>query len=190
MIFISFGVLLYQSVIEACRSWVFRNEAVSVFLQKNALCLGVVEGSGVTFSPQNLPEPSRMGNAGAQMQVAQILRFSLEVTQFLGIKKTTNQPKPRAGWDFWIQLHWPPFAGLVVLRSKEQDCFCSCGVLFPCSQPLATAGIEKGWECWDCWDRACLKPCAQLGHLYSWDFLLMLSACDPFHSFLQLQNKT
>lgn len=107
----------------------------------------------------------------------QVFSWSYPVS---GNKKPTNQLKPRAGWDFWIQLHWPPFAGLIVLRSKEQDCFCSCDVLFPCSQPLATAGIEKGWECWDCWDKACLKPCAQLGHLYSWDFFLCLVLVIPF----------
>lgn len=77
-------------LVETSCSWVFRKETVSVFLQKYALYLGVKKGSSVTFSLQSLPIPSRMGNAGAQMQVAQIRRFSLEATQFLGIKKTTN----------------------------------------------------------------------------------------------------
>lgn len=35
-----------------------------------------------------------MGNAGAQMQVAQIHRFSLEATQFLGIKKQQMKKSP------------------------------------------------------------------------------------------------
>lgn len=67
-------LFLWSAVIsvEASCSSVFRNEAVSGFLQKYVLCLGVIKGSVVTFPLQNLPIPSRMGNAGAQMQVAQI----------------------------------------------------------------------------------------------------------------------
>lgn len=53
----------------------------------------------------------------------------------------------------------------------------SCGVLLPFSLPSTTAGIDKGWECWD---RACLKPCAQLGQLYSWVFFLCLVLVIPF----------
>lgn len=75
----------------------FSNETVSVFLQKYALYLGVIKGSSVTFFLQNLPIPSRMGNAGAQMQVAQIHRFSLGATQFLGIKKQSTNQKNSSG---------------------------------------------------------------------------------------------
>lgn len=55
----------------------------SVFLQTCSLYLGVVKAAGATFSLQNLPISSVVGNAGAQVQVAQIRRFSLEATEFL-----------------------------------------------------------------------------------------------------------
>lgn len=101
----------------------------------------MVKAAAATFSLQNLPIPSVIGNAGAQVQVAQNHRFSLEVTPFLHLRK-------QAGLRFLIKstsLYRMLFS--FFYQSKNQDCFCSSSVLFPLSLPSATAGVRKGRGC-------------------------------------------
>lgn len=174
--------------VEASGSWVFRNETVSVFLQKYALYLGMIKGSGVTFSLQNLPIPSRMGNAGAQIQVAQIHSFSLEATQYLEIKiQLTNQEKPQTR----------RFLNTIAATSLCRTSFLTEQrtrlLLLLCpSSPFTAFSHCRNWKGvgmlrlmrQDLFKSLCSTRAAP------WQrFFLMLSACDPFHSFLQLQTK-
>ena len=154
-------------------------ETISGVLEKCTLSLCMVKAAGAAFSLQNLPVPSVVGNSGARGAGGsdpQVFTWSSPVSTF---KRT------RPGSDFWICLQPPPFVGRIFYQSKEQDCFYSSGVLLPLSLPSAAAGIRKGRGCRGWWDKACLKACAQLGQ----HFFLMFGACDPFHSFLQLQSK-
>lgn len=81
----SFGLLSYKQRIQVAKFLGTEcvNETVSVFLQKCTSYPSTVKAAGATFSLQNLPIPTMVGNAGAQVQVARIRRFSLEGTQFL-----------------------------------------------------------------------------------------------------------
>lgn len=148
----------------------------------------MIKGSGVTFSLQNLPIPSRMGNAGAQIQVAQIHSFSLEATQYLEIKiQLTNQEKPQTR----------RFLNTIAATSLCRTSFLTEQrtrlLLLLCpSSPFTAFSHCRNWKGvgmlrlmrQDLFKSLCSTRAAP------WQrFFLMLSACDPFHSFLQLQTK-
>lgn len=125
----------------------------------------------LSAEPAHTNHGRKCRSSGAGGSDPQVFTWRYPVSAFI---------KNRPGWDFWMWLQPPPFAGLIFYQSKEQDCFCSSSVLLPLSLPSATAGIRKGRGCWGWWDRACLKACAQLGQCYGSIFSLCLVLVIPF----------
>lgn len=79
------------------------------------------------------------GNAGAQMQVAQILRFSLEAPQFVGIKnQPTNQKETQTRLRFLNTIASTSLCRTRFLTAKNKTAFALVVSFshFHCLQPL------------------------------------------------------
>lgn len=134
----SFGLLSYKQRIQVAKFLGTEcvNENISVFLQKCTLYPSTVKVAGATFSLQNLPIPTMVGNAGAQVQVARIRRFSLEGTQFLHLKKTDQAEISECGCSHL------PLQDSFFTRAKNKTAFALLvsSSLFHCLQPPQELG--------------------------------------------------